>query len=281
MRPTLRSQATSLLLVWAIPVACIAVAAGLGLRQPALLLWYQMLGVACCVAALVLLLITRRRLPQAGQPISEPAYQGYLGELAMVGALGLDGLILLFNAPDSTETALQSVAIFVVWTLVWVPRWTRRLTTRSSAVVNRDPATVFAFITDGTNEPRYLAPVESVEKLTAGPIRSGTQFRGRVRLGRWPEEHISEIVDYEPNTRMASRIVDTLRPNFDLLTFEPVQGGTLVKHRFDSELPYNTALLGSSAFRWFLKRRILAVRMQGWATVKQILETPEPISPTP
>ena len=89
-------------------------------------------------------------------------------------------------------------------------------------------------------------------------------------------DFVAEVDDYEPNTRMTSRIINALRPNFDVMTFEPIQGGTLVKQRFDSELAYSNAFLGGSAFRWFLKRRIRAMRIKGWATVKQILESPEP-----
>ena len=94
-------------------------------------------------------------------------------------------------------------------------------------------------------------------------------------------ECIGEIGDYEPNTRMTSRMINALQPTFNVMTFEPGQGGTRVTQRFDSEFTYNNAFLGSSAFRWLIKRRILAVRRKGWAIVKQILETTESVAPQP
>jgi hypothetical protein len=42
--------------------------------------------------------------------------------------------------------------------------------------------------------------------------------------------------------------------------------------RFDSETSYSTALLGAVLFRWNQERRILNLRKESWARLKQILE---------
>jgi hypothetical protein len=142
----------------------------------------------------------------------------------------------------------------------------------SSVVIDCDVATVFSFVANDANQPRYISMVESVEKITAGPVGPGTQYRGRARLG--PNkifEAVSEIVDYEPSSRVTSRILGRT-PNLDVFTFEPVANGTLMALRFDSETSYSTALLGAVLFRWNQERRILNLRRESWARLKQILE---------
>jgi hypothetical protein len=45
------------------------------------------------------------------------------------------------------------------------------------------PTEVFDFVSDECNEPRYNPQMLSVEKLSPGPIGSGTQFRVQMKSG--------------------------------------------------------------------------------------------------
>ncbi len=191
---------------------------------------------------------------------------------------GFDLLIISIAfqiAAITPVVGLLFIAGALAWIVFWLPPARRAIVTESSVVIERDPATVFAFVTNDVNQPRYVAIVESVEKITTGPIGPGTQFRGLVRLGpnkTW--EGTSEVIHYEPSSRVTSRTI-AITPNLEVLTFEPVARGTLLRHRFESEIRYNQALLGGVFLRGAQKQRLLAMRKAAWDKLKQILETSE------
>lgn len=170
---------------------------------------------------------------------------------------------------------LLVIAVPATWIVLWTSHSIRAITTETSVVIDRDQASVFAFVANDANQPRYLSMVESVEKITSGPIGPGTQSRARVRVGPnrvW--EGIGEVVEYEPNSRIKSRVIGRT-PNLEVVTFEPAPGGTLLKHRFESEINYNSALFGTVFLRDAQRQRILKMRNEGWAKLKQILESSE------
>ncbi len=191
-------------------------------------------------------------------------------------AVGAIALLIAFVWP---VWALALLGLVALWVIAWWPRWLRTFTLTTHTVIERDPATVFAFISNLENEPRFQPMVEHVEKLTPGPIGPGTRFRGRTR---YPQsvmtrqrvfESTEEIVDYEPNLCVTSRTSSVPDFNFDVKTFDEVAGGTVVTHRFEFVHPYSTAvtaglvLFGSATDRLFRTNRATA-----WTRVKEILE---------
>jgi len=147
-------------------------------------------------------------------------------------------------------------------------------------VIERDPATVFAFVSNLENEARFQPNVERVEKLTPGPIRAGTQFSARARLpasggiGERVFDGIDEIVDYEPNHRLTSRTASGSHFNLDVKTFVPVSNRTLVTHRFQAESSYSAAMLGATLrFGPAAIRLLKANRTVAWTRAKEILES--------
>lgn len=170
-------------------------------------------------------------------------------------------------------TALIILGAAAAWVLIWWPRRMRRLSTTTSVVIGRDPETVFRFLSDFRTQLQYVPFVGSVEKLTDGPIRVGTQFSTRTRLAKGTYEGVEQITDYQPTTKYASSLVTSTHPNSGTATFKPVTGGTQVTFRFESELTHSSALLGMGAMRWLLQRRMVDRRMKVWGRVKQLLES--------
>jgi polyketide cyclase/dehydrase/lipid transport protein len=270
VRPILRSPATVLLVILAIPLVAFVIS--LVLPSPALLLWRIFLLAAYFMALVVLLPLSVARRPKRSLTIDPRANDRYLKTLAALIAVGIDSLSL--SSPLTVYVPL--VAFATIWVVLWVPLSMRAVATGSSVVIQRDPAAVFAFVADYRNEPRYISMVESVEKITSGPIGPGTQFRGRARLAPkvvW--ESVEEIVDYEPNQRVTSHVISAPESAVEVLTFEPAQGGTLLSHRFESEITYIRAVFGVAFFRGIQKRRMVAVRQAAWARLKEILESSE------
>jgi hypothetical protein len=272
MRPILRSPALIPLLILAIAAAVILyfVFTGSGLRsrvQP-----LDLASQACFGASVVFFFVfmllgaTNRRV------LDERSTDRRLTFLLVSFELLFVAVALVF-ALLWPGVGLFMLALEASWVLVWLPRATRTFETVSGVTIQRDPATVFPFVADTRNAPSYLADLESVEKTTSGPIGPGTQYRAHVRVGRATWNGIEEIVDFQPNTRVTSRVVSGSRPNLEVLTFEPVPGGTQLNHRFNTELTYTQAVLGGSLFRWRLRRQLQARRRAGWAKLKQILES--------
>ncbi|GAA4698937.1 hypothetical protein GCM10023215_41720 [Pseudonocardia yuanmonensis] len=69
----------------------------------------------------------------------------------------------------------------------------------NSVEIGRDPATVFAFMTDPRHEPDWNPRLLAVEQLTPAPIGAGTRFRMRFGLG--VGESTVTYVDFEAPRR--------------------------------------------------------------------------------
>lgn len=226
-------------------------------------------GVVLLVASVVL---EPKKGP--GRPIDERATGRFMNVLALLAAEVIAIAAMVFGT-SQLNYALITCAFAVVWSLAWIPAVMRRVSMNTHVLINRDPATVFAFVSDFRNEPKYVPEVESVEKITEGNIGPGTQFRTRVRLGDTGTfEGVEEIVDYEWAHRLTERVASGRRPNVGVLTFEPVQAATLLSYRFQSEVTYAGALLGEGLLRWALTTEMRRRRNAIWATLKQVLETP-------
>jgi carbon monoxide dehydrogenase subunit G len=258
-------------LILALPVVSIAFASGLGLRSPALAYWHYWSFFVCGVPGIAFGFVAVSQAPKPDVPIDGDGQERYMRSVGLAAACFIAGLAVLVGAALSSAAALAIVAIVAMWVLVWTPLWLRRVITESQAVIRRDPAVVFSFLADSQNEPRYVPTVDSVEKITDGPIRAGTQFRAHVRDGLW--EGVAEIVVFEPNSRLTVRVVSSLKPNVEMTTFVPVSGGTLITRRFESEISFNGSIFGSAFRLPQAKRRMLANRQAGWIKLKQILES--------
>jgi hypothetical protein len=199
---------------------------------------------------------------------------------AYAGAVAI-GAIALLIAFVSPSVALALLAITALWVVVWWPRWLRTDTIDSSIVVERDPATVFGFVSNMENEPRFYPELQWVKKVTPGPIGAGTEFRARMAvspghglgLGPWIFEGVEQIIEYEPNRRLTSR-VNGLHANFGVVTFEPVPNGTRVIHHFEFVSSYSDAVGGSILlFGPSSKRDRITRRTAAWARAKEIMES--------
>jgi uncharacterized membrane protein len=146
----------------------------------------------------------------------------------------------------------------------------------TGGLIQRDPAVVFSFVADARNVPLYMPTVLSVEKLTEGPIGPGTQFRSKMQpTPATTTEAIAQIVDYEPNRRMTSRLMSGVIPNLDIVTFTPDGGSTILRSRFETEVSFNLALIGAAFRIPRVRRQVMAAQQSSWLSLKQVLENTE------
>jgi uncharacterized protein YndB with AHSA1/START domain len=94
---------------------------------------------------------------------------------------------------------------------------------RSSIVIARPPADVFAYVTDPAKLGTWQ-DAEEIVQLTPGPVGAGTRFREVHRaMGRRREE-ITEVTSFDPGRRFAIRVVDG-PPVDGSWEFAPADGG--------------------------------------------------------
>ena len=268
-----RFLAPLLLLILALPLAMMALAAGLGLQPGSLWGWAGLSLLFLVIPGLVLAIRGLSLAPKPGQPFDVRRFERQGRSILLALAFVVGAVVLLVAAATSPTVGLFIVGVAALWVLLWTPTLLRRVQVETSAVIQRDPATVFSFVADAQNLPLYVPTVLSVEKLTEGPISPGTQFHSKMQLTpATTTEAIAQIVDYEPHRRMTSRVISGATPNLDVITFTPADGGTLLRARFESEVSFNLALVGAAFRIPRARRQIMAAQQSSWLSLKHVLE---------
>ena len=71
-----------------------------------------------------------------------------------------------------------------------------------SAVVDRPIETVFAFLADGTNDPKFSPRVQQITKTTDGPVGVGTVFESTVKDAGMTTKRTFELTEFEAPTKI-------------------------------------------------------------------------------
>ena len=71
-----------------------------------------------------------------------------------------------------------------------------------SAVIDRPINDVFAFLADGTNDPRFSPRVQEIRKTTDGPIGVGTVFESKVKDAGMTTSRQFELTTFEEPTKI-------------------------------------------------------------------------------
>ncbi len=97
-----------------------------------------------------------------------------------------------------------------------------------SIVINRPIEEVFAVLGNPENGPRWSSSSSEVMITSDGPIGVGTTYRSvRTALGQRIESE-TEVTEYEPNRKIATKSISGPFPMESLVTFERLEGGTRV-----------------------------------------------------
>ena len=135
--------------------------------------------------------------------------------------------------------------------------------------IGRSVEVVFDYVADQTNEPQYNPDMVRAEKVTAGPIGTGTRFNSAVRSGGRTAEMIIECTGYDRPRLLAST---TTMKQLDIdytLTFEPDAVGTLMRWSGQVRAKGLFRLLGP-LITWMGVRQERRI----WASLKRRLESP-------
>ena len=93
-------------------------------------------------------------------------------------------------------------------------------------VIGRPVEVVFDYIADQSNEPHYNPHMVRAEKITMGPVGTGTRFRSAVESMGRTAEMLIECTGYDRPTLYATTTTMTQADISYTLRFEPAGAGT-------------------------------------------------------
>ena len=73
---------------------------------------------------------------------------------------------------------------------------------KGSAVIERPIDEVFAFLADGSNDPKFSPRVQTIRKTTDGPIAVGTIFESKVKDAGMTTSRKFELTVFEAPTKI-------------------------------------------------------------------------------
>lgn len=142
---------------------------------------------------------------------------------------------------------------------------------KGETVIGRRPETVFDFVADERNEPRFNPHMLRAVKLSDGPVGKGTRYRATMKsLGR-TFDMLTELTEYERPTRLSSRTEMSSADIHGTLTFEPDPAGTRMRWAWEME-PKGLSRLAGPLIAAVGHRQEAAI----WDGLKQHLEAAQP-----
>jgi hypothetical protein len=106
-----------------------------------------------------------------------------------------------------------------------------------SAVIDRPISEVFAFLSDGTNDPKFSPRIQQIQRTSQEPIGVGTVFESKVKDAGMTTKRKFELTTFEAPTKIrwaerSKNLVTAPEGGYDL---EPV-GETQTKVTIHNEL---------------------------------------------
>jgi hypothetical protein len=134
-------------------------------------------------------------------------------------------------------------------------------------LIDRPVDVVFDYVADQSNEPRYNPQMVRAEKITAGPVRKGTQFRSAVASRGRTAEMLTECTGYDRPALFATTTTMAQADISYTLRFEPVAAGT--RMRWSGQVrPKGAVRLPGPVITWMGIRQEQRI----WTSLKKHLE---------
>ena len=107
-----------------------------------------------------------------------------------------------------------------------------------SAVIDRPIDDVFAFLADGTNDPKFSPRVQEIRKTTDGPIGVGTVFESTVKDAGMTTKRTFELTAFEPPTKIrwterSKNMVTVPEGGYDLEQVSDAQTSVTIHNTFE------------------------------------------------
>jgi hypothetical protein len=107
-----------------------------------------------------------------------------------------------------------------------------------SAVIDRPIDEVFAFLADGTNDPKFSPRVQAIRNTTDGPIAVGTVFESKVKDAGMTTSRKFELTAFDAPTRIrwaerSKNIITVPDGGYDLEKLSDTQTKVAIRNTFE------------------------------------------------
>ena len=108
-----------------------------------------------------------------------------------------------------------------------------------SAVVDRPIDEVFAFLADGTNDPKFSPRVKEIRKTTDGAIGIGTVFQSKVKDAGVTTDRTFELTEFERPTKIrwterSKNMITVPEGGYDLEALGDAKTKVTIRNRFEA-----------------------------------------------
>ena len=105
----------------------------------------------------------------------------------------------------------------------------------AETTIRRPAAEIAAYMFDPTHDPEWIGGISEVEPLDTGPIRTGSRVRRRASfLGR-RIDYVMEVVEFEPDRRLALHAIEAPMPMDVTYEVEPITDGARARVRVQGD----------------------------------------------
>jgi hypothetical protein len=107
-----------------------------------------------------------------------------------------------------------------------------------SAVIDRPIDEVFAFLADGTNDPKFSPRVQEIRKTTDGPVAAGTVFESTVKDVGMTTKRRFEVTGVQAPTRIrwserSKNMITVPDGGYDLEKVSDTQTKVTIRNTFE------------------------------------------------
>lgn len=139
----------------------------------------------------------------------------------------------------------------------------------ASVIIASDPRSVWAFITDPENGPRWQEAAVSTKVTTSGPVRIGSEMEHTARWLGMRMRTRAVVTVFDPPTAFGYDITSSMSrtPSLMRYTLEDVPGGTRLTLSNEATLPWVMAPFGG-----ILRRSVQRMFERDVGRLRDVLE---------
>ncbi len=107
-----------------------------------------------------------------------------------------------------------------------------------SAVIDRPISEVFAFLADGTNDPKFSPRVQQIQQTTDGPVGVGTVFESKVKDAGMTTNRKFELTTFDAPTKIrwaerSKNMITVREGGYDLEGVSESQTKVTIRNEFE------------------------------------------------
>jgi carbon monoxide dehydrogenase subunit G len=104
-----------------------------------------------------------------------------------------------------------------------------------SVFINRSASEVFDFVIRPENQPKWDSSMLECELVDDAPVAVGSKYRGATKVMGRRFDWTTEVIEFEPGVRSASRAIEGVLKFTVSTTLAAVDGGTRLTYRIEAE----------------------------------------------